>query len=145
MNYEFFLDATIRRLTRLERKSFSGRRRFKFYGYLAEILEYYRQLESSGELLKIRDLLLAQPDFRTMSSDPLRVLIDATSKAGSKTKSRWTRALQFAVDKRPDWFGKMTAKQFFKSQGGVAGCACKIAVPRPRRKKEKDEFLRDWK
>lgn len=145
MEYEFFLDTTIRRITRLERKSFSGRRRFKFYNYLAEILEYHRELESCGKLLKIRDLLLARPDFRTMNSDPLRVLIDATSKAGPKTKSRWTRALQFAVDQRPDWFGKMPAKQFFKSHGGVAGCARKIAVPRPRRKEEKDEFLRDWK
>lgn len=145
MDYEFFLNATIRRITRLERKSFSGRRRFKFYGYLAEILEYHRQLEASGELLKIRDLLLARRDFRAMSSDPLRVLIDATSKAGPKTKSRWTRALQFAVDKRSEWHGVMTAKQFFKRQGGIAGCARKIAVKRARWWKKKGEELRDWK
>lgn len=145
MNYEFFLNTTIRRITRLERKSFSGRKRFKFYSYLAEVLEYHRQLETSGELLRIRDLLLTRRDFRAMSSDPLRVLIDATSKAGPKTKSRWTRALQFAVDKRSEWHGVMTERQFFKMHGGIAGCARKIAVKRARWWKKKGEFLRDWK
>lgn len=145
MEYEHLLDATLRRLSRLERKSFSGRRRFKFYGYLSEVLEYHRQLEACGKLIDIRDLLLARKDLRLMSSDPLRVLIDATSKAEPKTKSRWTRALQFAVDKRPEWVGRMTARQFFKSQGGIAGCARKIAVKRARWWKKKEPELRDWK
>lgn len=145
MEDEHLLDATIRRLTRLERRSFSGRRRFKFYGYLSEVLEYHRQLQACGKLLTIRDLLLARTELRIMSSDPLRVLIDATSKAGIKTKSRWTRALQFAVDKRQEWHGKMAARKFFRLHGGIAGCARKIAVKRARWWKKKGEHLRDWK
>lgn len=145
MECEHLLDATVRRLKRLEKKSFSGRRRFKFYGYLSEVLEYHRQLEACNKLLDIRNLLLARTDLRIMSSDPLRVLIDATSRADTKTKSRWTRALQFAVDKRAEWAGRMTAREFFRLHGGITGCARKIAVRRARWWKKKGEFLRDWK
>lgn len=142
-------NAAIKRLGRLEQQSFSGRRRFQFYNYLSELLEYYRRLEKSGELLAVRDFLLRRPNCRSKSSDPIRVLIDATSRACTKTKSRWTRALQFALDRRGEWHGRMTAKQFFRTNGGVAGCARKIAVRRPRtlnkpREQEVPEF-RDWK
>jgi len=101
MDYKHSLDVSLRRLSRLERKSFSSQKRFKFYSYLSEILEYRDQLDRTGELLAVRDVLLRRPGCSSKSTDPVRVLIDATSRANAKTKSRWTRALQFAIDNRP--------------------------------------------
>jgi hypothetical protein len=53
------------------------------------------------------------------------VIIEATSAADEKTKSRWARALRYA------WYGRRWWKdlnELFRSNGGPAGCAENFAA-----------------
>jgi hypothetical protein len=55
----------------------------------------------------------------------IRIIIDATSRADKKTKSRWTRALRYAWHERREWKHLAT---FFEEFGGPAGCAARFAA-----------------
>jgi hypothetical protein len=68
------------------------------------------------------------------NKSPIRIVIDATSREGRQTKSRWTRALEYALAKG----ARGTAfKKFLKNNGGVNGCAQAMAKlqNKPRKKK----------
>lgn len=54
----------------------------------------------------------------------MRAIIDATSNADRKTKSRWTRALRYAWSERRRC---KTFKKCLRCNGGIAGCAQKWA------------------
>jgi len=73
--------------------------------------------------------------------DEFRVLIEITSRADHKSRSRWAQALRYAYDQREEWQGDKTLKRFFVDNGGVAGCARKIANPR---KKKRPRTVRYW-
>jgi hypothetical protein len=60
---------------------------------------------------------------------PIRVIIDATSAADNKTKSRWTRALRYAWRKRKAW---EDLKSFLRENSGPAGCAEQFAAVHPK-------------
>jgi hypothetical protein len=55
----------------------------------------------------------------------IRMIIDATSRADNKTKSRWTRALRYAWHERREWKRLAT---FLQEHGGPAGCAARFAA-----------------
>jgi hypothetical protein len=55
----------------------------------------------------------------------IRMIIDATSRADNKTKSRWTRALRYAWHERREWKRLAT---FFEEHGGPTGCAARFAA-----------------
>src|SRR5437870_13445436 len=68
--------------------------------------------------------------FRTQQrTHPIRVIIDATSTADNKTKSRWTRALRYAWHERKAW---MDLTSFLHENGGPAGCAEQFAAVHPK-------------
>jgi hypothetical protein len=56
---------------------------------------------------------------------PIRVIIDATSTADLKTKSRWSRALNYARHERKIW---KDLRGFLEENGGPAGCAKQFAA-----------------
>jgi hypothetical protein len=58
------------------------------------------------------------------------VIIDATSTADNKTKSRCTRALRYARE-RKTW---KDLGAFLRDNGGPAGCAAQFAAINPRGK-----------
>ena len=62
---------------------------------------------------------------------PIRVIIDATSTADIKTKSRWSRALRYAWRERKTW---TNLTSFLRENGGPAGCAEQFAAINPRGK-----------
>ena len=62
---------------------------------------------------------------------PIRVIIDATSTADIKTKSRWTRALRYAWRERKAW---TDLKSFLRENGGPAGCAEQFAAIKARKR-----------
>jgi hypothetical protein len=71
---------------------------------LAAVFELYVQLRRSNQA-KPAAKNIAQL-FRLRKQDrthPIRVIIDATSTADNKTKSRWTRALKYAWRERKTW------------------------------------------
>ena len=81
-------------LRKLERKCFASRSRFAFYDYLAAVFELYVQLrrrnQAKPSARRIAKLFGLRKPNRT---HPIRAIIDATSTADLKTKSRWTPCL----------------------------------------------------
>ena len=63
------------------------------------------------------------------STYPIRVIIDATSTADNKTRSRWTSALRYAWRERKIW---TDLASFLRKNGGPAGCADQFAAINPR-------------
>ena len=110
----------------IEKANFGSRQRFAFYGYLAEVLGFYQLLRRNRmakvSANRIAELFGIRRQKRTHS---IRVIIDATSVADEKTKSRWSRALRYAWRRHGEW--KMLA-EFLESNGGPAGCAAKLVA-----------------
>ena len=57
---------------------------------------------------------------RKKNQHPIRTMINATTKADRRTKSRLTRALKFAWVRRKKY---KSAQHCLRANGGVAGCA----------------------
>jgi hypothetical protein len=117
---------TIDALRGLERKCFASRSRFAFYDYLAVVFELCVQLrrrnQAKSSAKSIAKLFGLRKPNRT---HPIRTIIDATSTADIKTKSRWTRALRYAWRERTTW---KNLKSFLRENGGPAGCADQFAA-----------------
>lgn len=64
------------------------------------------------------------------NKSPIRVVIDATCKQDRQTKSRWAQALEYAIAKRVP---RKRFETFLKENGGVGGCARKMAALRKRK------------
>jgi hypothetical protein len=121
---------TIDGLRRLERKCFAARNRFAFYDYLAAVFDLHVQLRRRNEAKptawRIGKLFGLRKSNRT---HPIRTIIDATSAADIKTKSRWTCALKYAWRERKRW---THIKSFLRENGGPAGCAEHFAAIRKK-------------
>jgi hypothetical protein len=124
------LRQTIDGLKRLERKCFASRSRFAFYDYLAAVFDFYVQLRRTKQAKKaatlIAKLFLRLNQKRTHA---IRVILDATSTADNKTKSRWSRALRYAWHERKTW---TDLGSFLRENGGPAGCATQFAAVHPK-------------
>jgi hypothetical protein len=117
-------------LRELEQECFGSRSRFAFYDYLAVVFELYVQLrrrnQAKASARRIAELFgLRKPN----GTHPIRVIIDATSTADLKTRSRWTRALKYAWRERRKW---TYFQAFLRENGGPAGCAYQFAATNPR-------------
>jgi hypothetical protein len=120
------LRQTIDALRKLERKCFASRNRFVFYDFLAAVFELYGQLRGIKQARKatIRVAKLFGLHLQKRMH-PIRVIINATSTADNKTKSRWGRALRYAWRERRTW---TDLGSFLRENGGPAGCAGQFAV-----------------
>ena len=122
------LRQTIDDLRVLERKCFASRSRFAFYDYLASVFELHVQLRRTKQAKKATTLIAKLFGLRSQRRTHLiRVIIDATSTAEIKTKSRWNRALRYAWRERKTW---TDLKSFLRKNGGPAGCARRFAAIR---------------
>ena len=108
-------------LKKLEEKCFASRKRLAFYRYLAAVYQLYADLRRTNatEDLARRIAKLFNLDTR-QDMDSFRIIVDASSQADSKTKSRWSRALRFAWHERKSW---TDLESFLRENGGPAGCA----------------------
>jgi hypothetical protein len=117
------LKRTIVDLTIMERKAFGSRRRFEFYNYLSDIFDFYRRLKRSGNARssasRIAKLFSILPRKRT---HPIRILIDVSSAADEKTRSRWCRALRYAWHERTRW---TDIREFWRENHGAVGAAAR--------------------
>jgi hypothetical protein len=124
------LRQTIDGVRKLERKCFSSRSRFAFYGYLAAVFELYVQLRRRKQAKplarRIANLFGLRKPNRT---HPIRTIIDATSTTDIKTRSRWSRALRYAWRERKIW---TEFQAFLRENGGPAGCARQFAAIRKK-------------
>ena len=120
------LRKTIDDLRRLERKCFAARSRFAFYDYLAAVFEVYVQLRRRNQAKSLAWRIAELFGLRKQNGiHCIRAIIDATSTADLKTKSRWTRALKYAWRERKSW---TDLASFLHENGGPAGCADQFAA-----------------
>jgi hypothetical protein len=113
-------------LRELERKCFAARSRFAFYDYLAAVFELYVQLRRTKYAKKAARLIAKLVGLRKQDrTHCIRAIIDATSTADLKTKSRWIRALRYAWHERKTW---KALGSFLRENGGPAGCADQFAA-----------------
>ena len=130
MNSDRQLRKTIADLRRLQRKCFADRSRFAFYDYLAAVFDLYIQLRRRNEAKPAARRIAMLTGLRNQDrTHPIRVIIDATSTADIKTKSRWSRALRYAWGERKTW---TDLGSFLRENGGPAGCAEQFAASNPR-------------
>lgn len=113
--------------------------RFRFYGYLAAVYRIYKEWKDIGISQRMaRHLAKNLMIPRRKGTSPVRPLIDATFPAlDPKRKSRWSRALEFAV------LTKATADdlpKLFKNYSGIAGCARYGTTQKPK----KNSHRNDW-
>jgi hypothetical protein len=117
-------------LRNLERNCFASRSRFAFYDYLAAVFEFYVQLRRRNRAKPLAKRIAKLFGLRKQNgTHPIRVIIDATSTADLKTRSRWTRALKYAWRERKTWTDLIS---FLRENGGPAGCARQFAAIRKK-------------
>ena len=130
LNSDRQLRKIIEDLRELERKCFASRSRFAFYEYLAAVFELYVRLRRRNQAKPSAQRIAKLLGLRTGKRvHPIRVIIDATSTADIKTRSRWTRALKYAWHERK---ASKDLRTFLRENGGPAGCADQFAAINPR-------------
>jgi hypothetical protein len=117
-------------LIKLERNCFASRSRFAFYDYLAAVFDLYVRLRRTKQAKSAaRRIAMLTGLHNQDRTHPIGVILDATSTADIKTRSRWSRALRYA------WYERKASKDlrtFLRENGGPAGCADKFAAINPR-------------
>jgi hypothetical protein len=92
------------------------------HDFLQIVYHIYHRWRARGSVGRHKSMLLRVTELDTRKSHhPFRVLMDAANGSlEAKTKSRWTRALEYAQseDTKPDQL-----IEFFCTNGGIAGCA----------------------
>jgi hypothetical protein len=130
MYKDWELQQVVRRLRQIEGRWFQSRRRYEFYGYLLAVYRLYRRLRRRRAAQQAAARIAALFGLKIRKgTHALRVIIDATSRADKKTKSRWTQALRYAWQQRHTW---TDFADFFRDHGGAAGCAREFAALTPR-------------
>src|ERR1700737_1805653 len=96
---------------------------------IASVFELYVQLRRTKQGKKAARLIAKLFGLRRQKrTHPIRVILDATSTADLKTRSRWTRALRYAWRERKTW---TDVREFLQGNGGPAGCAEQFAAVHP--------------
>jgi hypothetical protein len=131
-------------LKKLSAKCRSSRERFADYEYLEALHAVYRKFDREGHLSPQIFLLAGKLDLHWNEKTPaLKILLEATIDVDEKVRSRFLRALQYADVQRHDWFPRKSLTDFLIENGGIAGCARKIA--KPRQFVYPSEVRRDWR
>ena len=124
------LRKTIDDLGKLERKCFASRSRFAFYEYLAAVFEVYVQLRQRNQAKRLARRIGKLFGLRKQNrTHPIRIIMDVSSTADIKTRSRWSRALRYAWRERKM---RRDLGSFLRENGGPAGCADQFAAINPR-------------
>ena len=124
----------ISKIKKAARRAARSERRFSDYCYLKRVLATHRYFEKNrwiSHLSEIAPSVLLTPVRR--GAHPLRILIDATClKKDKRMRSRWTRALEYAVAQDID---PAELPRFLRAHGGVSGAADLAAkTTRPRKR-----------
>lgn len=125
--------ARIKKVRRAAEKAARSKRRFAHYRYLRAVLSAYRFFEENDllhHLVEIAPSVLKTSVRKKWH--PLRVVLEATCDSPDyKVRSKWTRALEYAVAEKVD---PKDLTQFIRAHGGIAGCADLASKTKPRRK-----------
>ena len=115
------LQAAITTITKLERRWRKSGRKSALYRYLATVFNLYAAWKHAGGARTAANRV-AKLAGSSVEHDrhPLRILIDISSSADRKSKSRWTQALRFVWRERSKW---KDLTECLRANGGIAGCA----------------------
>jgi len=117
------LEVKIEKLAELERKAFGPRHgKINFYRYLKAVYSAW-DWTSSKTARRVARRVAKLYKVGTNRS-PIRLVIDVTSTQNRQVKSRWVRALEYAMAKG---IAGHRLIRFLKENGGVLGCARKMA------------------
>ena len=115
----------LRRTHKRSRKH--GRGKYGFVRYLKQVYDQFAAWrETPGMATKMRDQITksAKVPKVTQKKHSFNVIITATATEETRAKSRWAQALQYAWRwRRLRQQHRMTLREFFQKNGGVAGCA----------------------
>jgi len=106
-----------------------GRGKYGFVQYLEQVYEQFEVWrETPGMATKMRDQIAKSAKLPkvTRRKRAFNVIIAATANEPTRTKSRWAQALLYAWKYRKQR-GKQSLADFFKKNGGPAGCASKYS------------------
>jgi hypothetical protein len=131
----------LKEIIRLERK-YLGKRK-GFYKYLAALLNFCGDLDQKDILEATCFQIAKHYGQKGKSVDPLRIIVDVTSSADLKTRSRIGRAVRYAFNHQRNWRPRETLARFLSENGGIAGCARKLAKPREHYESYADRI--DWR
>jgi hypothetical protein len=127
----------IQKVRKTALKSMRSKNRFADYRYLRSVLRAYKCFEANSLLNLMRKV--APNTFMTPARanwHSLRLLIEATScQQDSRTLSRWTRALEFALAEGVD---PEDLARFIRAHNGIAGCAQLASKTNPKRRRSSD-------
>lgn len=128
------LKVSIEGLRKLEKKVFGPRHHKRdFYRYLEAVFRLYSQWKAGGVSKKRAAQVASMYEVKLRTNThPLRVIIETSSEQNADVKSRWTRALQYAWKRRHE-IDEVGFVQFLEGNGGVRGCADKIAEINPKK------------
>jgi hypothetical protein len=123
------LKSKLKELRRVEREAFGPRHgKDDFHGYLKAVYNRWDWADPKvSRWVGRRVAKLCSIDSRKNKS-PIRVVIDATSQQDRQTKSRWTRAVEYAVAKGVSRNAFSEFFEFLDDNGGVYGCSRKMAA-----------------
>jgi hypothetical protein len=106
------------------------RERDAIYIYLTGLFDLVWCWEAEGEAIsrsrraaKLQEIVSGRPG----DIEPFTAIISCTAdrkKADAKTRSKWSRALRYAAERKGD---RESLQQFIKRKGGVNECASRFA------------------
>ena len=119
------LQAAIAMLTKLDRRWRNSGKKRALYRYLTAVFNLYAAWKHAGEARSVANRVARLAGWRMQRNrHPIRTIIDATSTADRKSKSRWTQALRFTWRERSKW---KDLTECLRANQGIAGCAQKFA------------------
>lgn len=128
-------------LTKIERKAFKSRDRFKERRYLLAVYKLRQKCWQTGTAGKVRKQLVSMYSLKGTAArgSLLRAIMDCTSQATPKIKSRWMMALRAAIKRK---IAPKHLDGFFDKHRGVAGAARLVARPRKLTAKKRGKKYR---
>jgi hypothetical protein len=124
------LKTIIADLKAMEQRCLTSRQRYAFYAYLSAVFAFYTSLKRNNKAKSSAHRIAGLFGIRTQKrAHPIRIIIDATSAADEKAKSRWSRALRYAWHERRRW---KSIREFWRENQGPAGAAARWAALHPR-------------
>ncbi|WP_212260467.1 hypothetical protein, partial [Bradyrhizobium liaoningense] len=114
--------ARICKVRRTYEKTTKSKRKFANYKYLRSVLRAHNYFEENGLLEHLAEIAPSVLMTQVRSGQhSIRTIIDAScDNVDQRKRSRWTRALQYAVNKD---VSPADLLRFFRANNGIAGCA----------------------
>jgi hypothetical protein len=116
------IGARIQKVRKAAHRAERSKHRLADYRYLRSVLSAYRYFENNkllAHLVEIAPSILMTAV--RVDAHPVRVIIDASCiQSDLRMRSRWTRALQYALSEDID---PQELSRFLQAHNGISGCA----------------------